>query len=87
MILEYQAHFFNVNSVFFLLIAVELIYTVVLVSSVQQSDSVIHMSVYLSIYPFSDSFLLQIITRYCLVPCAIQIFVVYLFLYTVVCRC
>ena len=49
MILEYQAHFFNVNSVFFLLIAVELIYNVVLVSSIQQSDSVIHMSIYLYI--------------------------------------
>lgn len=59
MILEYQAHFFNVNSVFFLLIAVELIYTVVLVSSVQLSDSLMYT------YIFFRYFLLEVIKKYC----------------------
>ena len=43
------------------LIEVELIYKVELVSGVQQRDSVIH---YKYTYYFSDSFLLQLVTRY-----------------------
>ena len=46
------------RSVFF---EVWLIYNVVLVSGVQQSDLVIHIYMYICIYSFSDSFPLQVI--------------------------
>ena len=42
-------------------ILLELIYSVVLVSGVQQSDSVIHIHIFIS---FSDPFLIKFITEY-----------------------
>ena len=51
---------------FFLMhfVELQLIYNVVLVSDIQQNDSVIYIYVYTYIYPFSYSFPLWFITRY-----------------------
>ena len=45
-------------------VELQLIYNVVLVSDIQQNDSVIYIYVYTYIYPFSYSFPLWFITRY-----------------------
>lgn len=64
-----------------LLIEVELIYSIALISNIQQGDSFIHIC----IYSFSYSFPVQITTRYCVEtsvgPCYLTL------LYIVACIC
>ena len=77
--LSFFLDYFKINSFFLIFIGVELIYNVVLVSGIEQSESYIYiythisMSMYVSVYAcihiymspfFSDSFPIDVTTEY-----------------------
>ena len=61
----------SLENVLFFLIEVYLIYNIMLVSNIQQSDSIIHIDIYIPIFFSLDTFIVYY-KILIIVPCAMQ---------------